>query len=265
MAVLPTKLVAVVVPLSNREELTADEEMSLKHLIHFLGKYDKYFVMPEGLEFSRAGFGIKRFDNKYFGTVEAHRKLMLSPRFYKSFRDYVYILIYHLDSLVFSDQLMKWCETGLDYVGAPWIGVPGIVDKVGNGGFSLRKVDSFLKVIYSRRYFIDPDGYWEENYASKPIHRRLINLPKKGLMHLNAVNNARRKISLYVHNEDAFWANWATYFYPAFRIASIETALSFAFECFPSHCFELNNRILPFGCHAWHKYEREFWEPYLLK
>jgi hypothetical protein len=32
----------------------------------------------------------------------------------------------------------------------------------------------------------------------------------------------------------------------------------------PRLCFELNGRKLPFGCHAWQRYDRGFWEPYLL-
>jgi hypothetical protein len=65
-------------------------------------------------------------------------------------------------------------------------------------------------------------------------------------------------------NEDQFWSDQATKYYPAFRIASFETGLRFAFEVDPRRCYELNNQTLPFGCHAWHKYDRSFWEPYLL-
>jgi hypothetical protein len=27
----------------------------------------------------------------------------------------------------------------------------------------------------------------------------------------------------------------------------------------------MNNHRLPFGCHAWPRYDRMFWEPYLVK
>jgi hypothetical protein len=72
-------------------------------------------------------------------------------------------------------------------------------------------------------------------------------------------------MSKYKSNEDQFFANRAIHYYPEFKISSVETALRFAFECVPRYCFALNNYTLPFGCHAWHKYDREFWEPYLLK
>jgi hypothetical protein len=268
----PSKLVAIVVPMSDRTVLTHEEELSLRHLTHFLGKYDKYLVMPQGLKFSLPEFGIKRFNNKYFGSVEAHKKLVFSPLFYESFRDYDYILIYHLDALVFSDQLTQWCDTGLDYVGAPWVkhestpyaGNPEYEGKVGNGGFSLRKIESFLKVIYSAKFQIEPDQYWENNYGSKPRREQFANFHKKYLKRLRYFNNARREMSAYAQAEEHFWANRASHYYPDFKIADVETALQFSFECVPGYCFELNHRTLPFGCHAWNRYDRNFWEPYLL-
>jgi hypothetical protein len=37
----------MVVPLPLRPVLTTDEEISLRHLTHFLGAYDKYFIAPK--------------------------------------------------------------------------------------------------------------------------------------------------------------------------------------------------------------------------
>jgi hypothetical protein len=267
------KTVAVVVPMHNRIELTPEEEISLRHLVHFLGSYDKYLVIPKSLEVNYPGFGIKRFDNNFFGSAKAYRKLMFSPKFYETFIDYKYILIYQLDCLVFSDQLTQWCKTDLDYIGAPWIkhkDAPYVSNlafegKVGNGGFSLRKIQSFLKVIYSQRYHIEPVEYWKRYYASKPRYIQYMNLSKKFLKHLSIFNNARWELASYEGNDDKFFANRATYYYPEFKIAPVETALRFAFECVPQYCFKRNNYTLPFGCHAWHRYDRGFWEPYLLK
>lgn len=270
----PSKLVAVVVPLSNREELTPEEEISFRHLIHFLGIYDKYFVAPKGLRVEHRGFGVKRFSDKYFGSAVAHRNLMFSPKFYRSFMDYRFVLIYHLDSLVFSDELSKWCKMDFDFIGAPWIkhedapyaGNPAYENKVGNGGFSLRKISSFLKFINSPRYWLEPAKYWETYYASRPKYIQFLNLPKKFLKHLKFFNSARWEMSKYnLPGEERFVANRATHYYPEFKFPPVETALRFAFECVPRYCFELNKYNLPFGCHAWHKYDRDFWEPYLLK
>jgi len=48
-------------------------------------------------------------------------------------------------------------------------------------------------------------------------------------------------------------------------VKTAEIAVSFSFEVGPRYCFEKNNKMLPFSCHAWAKYDRKFWEPYLLK
>jgi len=268
----PSRRVAVVVPMSNRKELTPEEKISFKHLIHFLGKYDKYLVMPKGLDVKFPGFGIKHFDNNFFGSAAAHTKLLLSPRFYKTFINYKFILIYHLDALVFSDQLNQWCDMDYDFIGPPWIkhkeapytGFPLYEGKVGNGGFSLRKVHSFLKVIDSQEYFIRPSEYWKY-YTSKPWYIQCLNLPKKYLKRILLFNNARLELSRYKDNEESFWANQAKHYYPGFKISSVKTALRFGFECVPRYCFEKNNHTLPFGCHAWQKYDKDFWEPHLLK
>jgi len=267
------KPVAVVVPLSNRAELTPDEEVSLRHLVHFLGHYDKYLVVPKSLKVNYRGFEVKCFDDAFFGSAVAHTRLMLSPKFYESFRDYKYILLYHLDALVFSDQLMQWCETDLDYIGAPWLKCPDTpyvkVSRVGNGGFSLRKIESFLRVINSRTYAVPPAAYWQRFYASKPRHIQLVNLPKKYLKYLWIFNNVKREMSTWHrvdwHHDDLFWSDVALKYYPEFKVASVEVGLRFAFEAAPRWCFDLNNYTLPFGCHAWPKYDRDFWEPYLLK
>src|SRR5262249_9565079 len=101
----PTKLVAIVVPVSNRPELTTDEEISLRHLLHFLGTYDKFLIAPRGLKIELPGFATRHFSESFFGSARANGKLMYSPQFYKEFEDYKFILIHHLDALVFSDQL----------------------------------------------------------------------------------------------------------------------------------------------------------------
>jgi hypothetical protein len=267
------KLVAIAVPFSKQLELTSEERISLRHLEHFLGKYDTYAIVPKCLKVNLPGFRIKRFPDKFFGSRGAHNRLLLSSRFYECFQQYKYILIYHLDALVFSDQLMQWCETDIDYIGAPWLycqDTPNVnLPRVGNGGFSLRKVESFLKVIHSSKYMIDPTEYWQRFCASTPKSIQYLNLPRKYIKRIHSFNNAKWHISQWHkvgwRNEDRFWSYQAVKYYPEFQIAPVEVGLRFAFEVAPRWSFELNNRQLPFGCHAWPRYDRQFWEPYLLK
>ena len=83
---LDANIVAVVVPGYNRAQFTADEEISFRHLEHFLGRYDKFLVVPQSLEIERPGFQLQRFPDSYFGSAIANAKLMLSPMFYRSFQ-----------------------------------------------------------------------------------------------------------------------------------------------------------------------------------
>jgi hypothetical protein len=40
--------------------------------------------------------------------------------------------------------------------------------------------------------------------------------------------------------------------------------MRFAFEAEPRRCFERIGNRLPFGAHRWQKFDRAFYEPYLL-
>lgn len=269
------KRVAVVVPMHNRSELTPDEQISFRHLTHYLHAYDKYLVVPESLDLSLPGCSLKRFGNEYFGSVVANTRLFLSEDFYLAFAEYQYILIYHLDALVFSDQLLAWCDMDFDYIGPPWIHCPDSPwvkePRVGNGGLSLRKIDSFLKVFRSDVYWMDPEEYWRKQWGGMPAYLRALNLPRKFVKRWFRFNNARREMAQWhlrpdgTRNEDHFWSDRARHYFPEFKVASVEVGLRFAFEVAPRLCYDMNHGRLPFGCHAWPRYDRSFWEPYLLE
>jgi Protein of unknown function (DUF5672) len=268
----PTKLVAVVVPLSKRRTLTPDEQISLRHAAHYFSRYDKYLVAPGAVAFEHPGFQLKLFAGKFFGSAAAHARLVTAPLFYETFADYKYILLYHLDSLVLSDQLEQWCQTDLDYIGPPWINCPDSPwvkrERVGNSGFALMKIQSFLNVLYSPRPTVDPNQYWQEYYASKPKYIQYMNLPKRFLKRLFIFNSSRFHMFRWLQHRteaDIFWSDEAVHYYPDFKIADVATGLRFAFEVSPRLCLERNQQQLPFGCHAWPRYDRAFWEPYLLQ
>ena len=191
--------------------------------------------------------------------------MLNTKNFYLPFVDYGYILIYQLDALVFSNQLNFWCDKGYDYIGAPFLNSkigqlsykPGNPISGGNGGFSLRKVSSFIKVI---------------NYAENLTTRSSNNLFISKLWFIMAVLTGNsHKIWLnsspkdYPFNEDGFWSYEASKYMKSFRVAPFEISLRFSFEKDPRKLFKLNKEKLPFGCHAWARYDRKFWNQYLLK
>lgn len=264
--------VAVVVPVF-REIILPSELVSLRHLREHLSRFPIYQISPQSLVQRIAGMQPCQFQDDYFRSISAYSRLMLSREFYERFIDYEWLLVYQLDCLVFSGGVSNWCSHAYDYIGAPLFrrmadprsGFSGGC----NGGLSLRRTRAFLNVLGSTRYL---DGNpslcrdvfhhpWVEVRPSRFIGRCL-----KRLQIARAVRaGAESYVASYTLNEDQFWSARASYFWPAFRVAPPDTALRFAFEAAPDWCFEQSGRNVPFGAHAWQKWDPGFWEPYLTK
>ena len=45
-----------------------------------------------------------------------------------------------------------------------------------------------------------------------------------------------------------------------FKVPSAQEAVAFAFEAHPDYLYQLNQQRLPFGCHAWQRYQPQFWQ-----
>lgn len=170
--------VKVVVPIY-KERLSEYEIASFKHNAEVLAAYPHVILAPEGLNIEAAQAIIPqseviRVSKDWLGArgIAGYNNMMLSKEFYTLFADCEYILICQTDAWIFSDQLEQWCDAGYDYVGAPWpkrrrYRMPIVSHylwlrrkvfrrkgkiirqdyfyKVGNGGLSLRKIDSFIK------------------------------------------------------------------------------------------------------------------------
>jgi len=257
---------AVLIPIYNSAQ-SPPEKLSIRHLEHFLANADKYILSPKNLKNISSPYPVKYFDEVFFTNPGSYSQLLLSSRFYKEFSDYPFILIYQLDCLIFSEQLEFWYKSGYDYIGAPFFWDKSDPNKgfsrVGNGGFSQRKVSSFLKVLNSRRV----PRLGEVFKAGLPDLKHLP-LIKRFIKTFKVFRDARLGVKMYIQNytlnEDLFWSDRAKLFYPEFNIAPVKYGLKFSFEMFPRYCYKRNGRRLPFGCHAWSKWDRTFWEPYLL-
>lgn len=265
----PTRRVAVTVPLNSHPTLSPDEEISLRHLRHYLGDHDRFVIAPASMDVPYDDFQVVRFGDEYFGNANAQTRLMMRPEYYEAFSDYEYILTYQLDALVLSERLLEWCDHGLDFVGAPNYGLSDQLSVVCSGGFALRRVQSFLAVLRSERYAVDPDDYWRAMIEGMSPLQRLLRLPRRYTKRLHRFNGIDRTIEWFLRDdgvllEDEFFVQHARTFYPEFRLPTVETALQFAFDETPRIAFELNGRCLPFGAHAWYKQDRQFWEPFLL-
>ncbi|SDP94404.1 hypothetical protein SAMN05428975_3920 [Mucilaginibacter sp. OK268] len=256
---------AVVVIPVYKPELSEYERIALIQCQAVLSKYNIVFAKPKSLEIdfkiADVQFSTLSFDDHYFEDIHGYNRLMLSADFYESFGEYEYMLIYQLDAFVFTDQLDYWCSQAYDYIGAPWFavkdpsnifdqlinqiknyfyvrynvkhkdGMPKIgkqlAGRVGNGGFSLRKTEVFIKYCIQYKSLI-------EHYCS--------------LRHA-------------WFNEDIFWSIELNRKKQQLRIPKLKKALKFAFETRPEKALEINKGQLPFGCHAWDK-NIDFWRPF---
>jgi Protein of unknown function (DUF5672) len=246
--------VAIAVPVY-RTSLDADEAVSLRHLQAHLDRYDTYLVAPDGLDVA-LDLPAKRFD---FTTHRDYSDLLISAPFYEAFAEYDFLLVHQLDCLVLSDELESWCERGFDYVGAPWVrrGPDGpFFAGVGNGGLSLRRVETFLRVLELAGGPLER-ARLATAQAAAAARRFVVRLPR-----VRAA--ARAALGARYRYEDKFWSNDAPRLLSGFRIPPAEVAIAFAFETEPRFCLERNGGRPPFGAHAWALHDRAFWEPYLL-
>lgn len=268
--------VAIVVPWPGGEGLTEAQEISLKHLRHYLGDYDIYLIAPWGARCRLDGMRIIPFRPRYFGSAAAHGLLLMSKGFYKRFGNYEHVMFYHLDSLVFSDGLSEWCGKPYDYIGAPWFRCEDSpwVDRarVGNGGFALLRVSKAIEALEARHRYIrgsrwlDLHVMWTPDFLAKSMDRLSRRFPKSKL--LERLVSERRQFmdpASNNRNNDIFWSDMAKYYLPDFRVAPFHEGIRFAFEVSPRECLRMNGGKMPFGCHAWERYDRSFWEPHLLQ
>lgn len=236
---LSKKDIAVVIPVY-KTTLSKSEEMALLQAKEVLSDYKRILVCPDSLDVGNylsadSDLATERFSDHYFSNIKGYNRLMMCPGFYQRFLQYKYVLIYQTDAWVFRDELLDWCEKGYDYIGAPWVSIPPsgkktifnlsklLFGKVGNGGFCIRNVQKF--------------------------HRSAVVFRPFSL--------------LFSKNEDFFWCYLVPKLNPSFRIPSAEIAMHFAFELDPEKCFEKTGHQLPFGCHAWEKYNPRFWSSYI--
>lgn len=236
---LNKKDIAVVIPVY-KSVISRPEEMALLQAKTILQEYARILVCPNSLDVSAyqstdAELIIMRFADHHFEGISGYNKLMICPDFYRSFLNYKFILIYQTDAWVFRDELLEWCKRGYDFIGAPWVSTPPsgkktifnlsklLHGKVGNGGFCIRNVQKFYR----------------NSLTFRPIS---IFFPK---------------------NEDFFWCYLMPKINPFFKIPKADVAMNFAFELDPEQCFEKTGHRLPFGCHAWEKYNPGFWSRFI--
>lgn len=217
------KSIMVLIPIY-RESLSKVEVLSLYRTRHVLANHAIFFVAPEGMRkfITAKGYEVVYFPDKCMNSLSAYNKLLMSRVLYEKFQGFEYILICQLDVWVFHDSINEFLDLPYDYIGAPAIvrmnehGDPELFGA--NGGFSLRRVQSFLKIL---------DAHKEE-------------------------------AEQWTGNEDEFFSFCGEKYSEEFRVAPQEIAMQFAFDRFSRYMYRKNQERLPMAWHGWLSYDPEF-------
>jgi hypothetical protein len=273
-----SKLVVVVIPVHSMNPGKSELD-AFRQCFKILKKYPIKVLAPEGLDLSNYKKVFPEFDTvfinpKWQKSVQGYNKLKLSLFFYDLFKDFDFLLTYELDAFIFSDDLESWCKKDYDYIGAPWFSGFEKPDSdklvaVGNSGFSLRKISAMRRIIsaidfeelkyvkfYRKRYILNKINVFFRSFGVFFI-KLFGNRANEQFRENLSIQNA-----IHIH-EDWFIGVVVPEYFKDFRIAPVEEALKFSFEMKPRVLFEMNNHNLPMGCHAWERYDVDFWKPFI--
>lgn len=221
--------VIIIIPYYHTD-LTEMEMIALKQVRKVLKNYDLCFVAPLCLMpvLASEKYPVEYFADTFFENVSTYNHLILTTEFYERFIEYRYILIYQLDAFVFYDRLSYFCDLDYDYIGAPWIYPErGIIEDA------------------VRTAYVGNGGLTLRNVCSC----------------IKLLNEKKEELETFSCNEDFFFSAARG----DFKVAPLSIALEFCFETHVRKCFEINDKRLPFGCHAWERYDYPFWKPYMEK
>lgn len=235
------------------------EITSFKWNIQRLEGYWIVIVAPEGLlldEELAARVQIERFPKHFFAGIAGYNRMLLSRSFYARFASFEWLLICQLDALVIGD--LGGVDVGeFDYVGAPVVESSRYSDekwysRIRNGGLSLRKVSSFLRVL--EHPFIEVD----RRRSEIPISLGLMNHLVYYLLSRSSLSGLpQRYISWFPYNEDVFWSVVACEIDPTFSACDLTCGTRFAFDNDPEYRLLNGVRQGLFGLHGWQRYPKE--------
>ena len=226
---IPVVVIPVHRPTPNNFEL-----ISLTQCAKVFSAHKICFVAPLHLDLSPyheivSHADVVRVESQRMESLSAFNKLMLSSKIVDALDSFSHMLIHEPDAIVLRDELYKWCLAPYDYIGAPWFEgwerapIDAPIIGVGNSGFSLLRLDSF---------------------RSFSILTRL-------------------RAKEWPGHCDYFWAFHVPRLEPTFRVAPVTEAVRFAWEVHPRRCMAMTGGNLPFGIHAWFKYDLNFLRPHL--
>jgi len=265
---------AIILIIAHKESLSSSEKLSLKQCYKILAKHHIKLICPSGLNIEQyrniiSNIEVEFIDPKWHSSYAMFNLLKMNSLLYNKFEDYQYILFYELDAWVFKDELVSWCCKGFDYIGAPWfegfhLPQTNKLIGVGNGGFSIRNIKSSLRVLNRIHQLRRIRKFWFKSRVQSIWRFYKMVSFFKFLFKIQSITDLNTLLFLNDSmQEDFYWTQLIAKTFSDYKVASIEEAVKFSFEVKPSLVFKMNNYQLPFGCHAWEKYEPDFWKEYI--
>src|ERR1700733_5372942 len=265
------KRCVVVIP-THKSDISVEEERSFRNTLSVLSNWDIRLVVPDNVSpdsYARMKssdaltFEIVRVTDQWMGSVQRYNAMMLSTDFYRLFDGYEYILICHLDSWVFRDELEYWINLGYDYIGPPLflLKEPArnsleslVAPQGGNGGFCLRKIDSTVELLSNTRYDLNVMLFLKGVIFL--IHNRKFDLLKIFLRVCQMVyKDPVRSQSRYNIYEDVMISVCYALLHRNYKVAPPEIAMHFATEVYSEEIIQTKLKLrLPFAVHGYDKY-----------
>jgi len=249
----------------------AAEIVSLRQCGKVLSRWDIVILAPMFLDLTAYYKLIPnarelRVKPGWMESIKAYNQLMMSPVVFSALKEYSHMLLHEPDAIVLRDELDYWCNQPFDYVGAPWF--EGFKDAkgdapvvgVGNSGFSLHRLEMSRYITVSRRRWYP----WRQIVADL-IQGALGNSSslQRALFGVGSVGQMKGAWKLFRENCDKFWSYFVPEMFPDFKVAPVTSAVRFSWEAQPMTCMEMSQGKLPFGIHAWAKYDLDFLTPHL--
>jgi glycosyltransferase involved in cell wall biosynthesis len=264
----------VVVP-THKDAMTAEEQRSFLNTLSILNNWKVCLVLPENVSADsyyelknrmKLDFSVVFVRSDWMGSLTNYNNMLLAPEFYKTFSNYRYLLVCHLDAWVFRDELQMWIDKGYDYIGAPWF-LPRpetskdwapleklMLPQGGNGGFCLRKIDKMIELLSNRKRSINVALFLKGVFFL--ARNKRLDLLK---IFVSACRGVLRDAESYQkkHNvyEDAFISVFYSFLDKRLSVAPAKDSMYFSVETNAAELLMTKMKWrLPFAVHGYDKY-----------
>ena len=273
-----------------KSELSEYELISIKSHIFKLKSHDIYLLLPSSKivdiistltknNIDESFYRIHKVEDYYLDRIDNYNNLLLNLEFYEFYKSYSHILIAQMDAYTFSDQLIKWCNSDWDYIGAPiyyWNKYSNpYYFCCGDGGFNLRSIKKTIEVLKKNPIIYKFDDFKIEskdyNLKGKVIlfFKFLVTkLLRKDCLKRpfikSRLDEILRKFYIFI-NEDVSYGKLLPKYLPCFKVASFDDSIKFSIASKVKETLQILEFQLPFGAHAWCRNEENLraWRKYI--